>query len=98
MEDGKVAMADIKEKDLPDNLKKMTAKEREKFVKQTTAKRTKLKNKLEKVATKRQAYIKAQLEKDKDKSKNALGQRIYNAVRAQAAEKSIHYAEESAAY
>jgi len=98
MEDGKLAMADIKEKDLPDNLKKMTAKEREKFVKQTAAKRKNLKDELEKVAAKRQAYIKAELEKNKDKGKNALGQRIYDAVRTQAAEKSIHYAEESAAY
>ncbi|MCP4199794.1 MAG: VWA domain-containing protein [Proteobacteria bacterium] len=98
MEDGKVAITDIKEKDLPDNLKEMTKKEREEFVKQTAAKRKNLKDKLEKVAAKRRAYIKTQLEKDKDKSKNALGQRIYNAVRAQAAEKSIHYAEESAAY
>jgi uncharacterized protein YegL len=98
VEAGKVALKNIKDKDLPENLKKMTAEEREKFVKKTAAKRKKLKKKLEKVAAKRHDYIKAQLEKDEDKSKNALGQKIYDAVRTQAAEKSIHYEEESAAY
>ncbi len=95
---GKVALKNIKDKDLPKNLKQMTAKERDAFVNKTAAKRKQLKQKLEKVAAKRRVYIKTQLEKDKDKTKNALGQKIYDAVRTQAAEKSIHYAEESAMY
>ena len=98
MEEGKVALKDIEDEELPAALRKMTPKERETHVRKTNEKRKKLQDKLAKVAEKRRAYIEAELKKDNVKTKDALGQKIYDAVRSQAAEKSIHYEEESAMY
>lgn len=91
---GKVKLKDIKVKELPKNMQKMTVKEREAFISRKHIERKRLYRELKQLNKKRQNYILTIVRKEKDKGKNSLDMKIYNSIKKQAASKDIEYKEE----
>ncbi len=91
IENKKVTLEEIKEEELPENMKKMSKKEREEYVKHQGEKRKKLKADIAVLAKKRQAHIEDIVAKEKDKGKSSLDSQIYKCIKGQAASKEIIY-------
>ena len=89
VENGTVKIGDLKDKDLPENMQKMDAKERTTFVEKNIARRKELRTKIKELAKKRQDHIKAQIEKNKLNAKGSLDHGVYDAIKAQGAKKDI---------
>lgn len=96
VETGKAKLASINKDQLPANMKKMSAKERKKYIGKLSAKRSKLKAQIQELTAKRQAHLKKQLESRKSEVKSSLSQKVYDSVRRQAAEKNINFESEEA--
>ena len=60
IESGRLKLKDVKKEDLPDDLKKMSASEREKEIQKRLAKRKRIRAEIMDLSKKRDAYIKAQ--------------------------------------
>ncbi len=88
---GKVTLEDIKEKELPPAMQKMTVNERKLYIKQKSADRQKAASDLRVLSEKRQAYIKEIVEKEKDKGENSFDMKLYKCIKKQAEKKEIHY-------
>lgn len=84
----KVKLADIKESEMPENLKKMTSAERKKYVEEQLALRNKLEKDLSELTKKRQDYIQKELVKmDSTTVKNSFNSTIYDKVQKEASKK-----------
>jgi Mg-chelatase subunit ChlD len=88
---GKVNLDDIKKEELPEPLQKMTPAERKKRVEALREDRKKITHELKILSEKRQAYIEAQVRKEKGKGENSLDMKLYRCIKAQASKKSITY-------
>ncbi|SBV99869.1 vWA domain-containing protein [uncultured Dysgonomonas sp.] len=83
-------ISNIPEKDLPDNMQKMSAEERQKYVDELIEKRKKLEQEIKNLSKQRQQHIDEELSKmDKEKVEGSFDDVIYRAVKTQAAKKSI---------
>lgn len=83
-------LADIPVKDLPENIQKMSAEERQKYVADLIEKRKELEQEIKDLSKQRQQHIEEELSKmDKKKVEGSFDDVIYKAVQTQAAEKSI---------
>ncbi|MCP4159289.1 MAG: VWA domain-containing protein [Deltaproteobacteria bacterium] len=91
---GKIKIEDIKSKELPPVMQKMTLKERKEYIEKKNKKRKKLYSELKELNKKRQTHILRIVKKEKDKGKNSLDMKIYKSIKKQAAEKEIMYKEE----
>jgi len=91
--DGKMKLADVKKEHLPENMRKMTVAEREKFIKEQTVKRAALQKQVTELAAKRRKHIDEQLRKNAVKGRKGFDLAIYECVRKQGAKKKINYAE-----
>ena len=89
--DKRVKLEDLKDDELPGDLRKMKPEERKKFVEQQLATRAKLQKEIQALSEKRQAHIKAQLAKSKLKPKASLDHKLYDAIKGQAGKKGIEY-------
>ncbi len=91
IENKKITLDEIKDEELPENMKKMSTKDREEYVKSQGEKRKKLKADIAVLAKKRQAHIEGMVAKEKDKGKSSLDAQIYKCIKGQAASKEIIY-------
>ncbi|WP_051697605.1 vWA domain-containing protein [Prevotella sp. 10(H)] len=84
------ALTEIPEKDLPENMKKMSTEERETYLKDLLAKRKKLEQEIKDLSKQRQKHIDEELSKmDKEKVEESFDDVIYRAVQEQALQKDI---------
>jgi hypothetical protein len=86
--DAKKADADIlaklKEEDLPESMKKMTAAEREKCISDAAAKRAEIQKKINELTAEREKYLAEQRKLEaKDADKDTLGDAVVTTVRKQ---------------
>ncbi len=86
---GEVAVADIKEEELPVALKSMPKDKREVHVKAEIEKRAAYTKKLKDLTKKRQAFLKTEMEKSK--AGGGLSQKVYDVVRKQATKEDIEF-------
>ncbi len=75
----------------------MTPAEQKALIKETAAKRKELQSRIGDLAEQRTEYLNKKVE-EMGGAKNSLDQKIYDAVRAQAAFKGLHYDEDKVNY
>jgi hypothetical protein len=79
-----VHLDDVKEEDLPEQLRAMSPEERQAYVDGKAAERAELQEKIRKLNGDRRAYVDAEMKKRADEGANTLGRVIVKAVRGQA--------------
>lgn len=85
-----VKVEEIKEKDLPENMQKMSVEERKKYVKEQHGKRAAIQKKISTLNKERVEYIDRKMKEDNGKDET-LGKALIKAVRKQAAEKDYAF-------
>jgi Mg-chelatase subunit ChlD len=89
--DARVKLDEIATERLPENMQKMTAAEREQYIKEMTAKRQAVEEKIKEVGAQRQSYIEEQVKANADKPATTLDEVIFDSVKEQAARQGIVY-------
>ena len=89
VEDGRVKVGDLKDEELPESMRKMSAKERAAFVQKNLVRRKELRARIQELAGKRQDHIKKQIEEKKLDAKASFDHGVYEAIKAQGARKDI---------
>ncbi|HEU4617422.1 MAG TPA: vWA domain-containing protein [Gammaproteobacteria bacterium] len=87
---GTAEVAAVPEAELPPSLRSLTPEQREAVVAQKAAERERLQQQIASLAKQRDDYIEQKLEA-RGGAKESLDQKLYETVRAQAAEKGLHY-------
>jgi len=85
--EGKVALGELDEEELPDEMKAMNAAEREAYVKEQGDKRESLRSRIQELNLKRRDFIQQQVGAEKD----SFDQRVLDVLRRQAETKGIEY-------
>ena len=88
---GAVKLEDVKAEELPEEIRKMSPEERNKYLKEQQAKREKVQARIKELADKRQALIEEQIRKSELKGKQSLDFAIFECIQKQAAKKGIIY-------
>ncbi len=89
IKEGKVKIEDMKEEDLPEELKKMNKKERKEYVEKMQKKREAIQKKIKKLNQERQKYV---LEKRKQISgEQTLDEALVKAIKEQASKKNYKF-------
>ena len=88
---GKVELDEIKEDHLNEKMQKMTPKQREEYVVKMAAERKTIQKQIEELSTKRQRYIKKQIDEKNINTADSLDQKIYRCIQTQAGKKHIVY-------
>jgi hypothetical protein len=83
----------VKDDELPEEMKKMSKEEREKYIEQKAKEREELQKKIEELSAKRNEYIKNELSKRSEKG-DGFDEKVIEAVRKHASEKGIKYENE----
>jgi len=92
VESGRVKLEEVKEKDLPEEMREMTPEARKAHVETKLAERKKLREELAKLAEDRDAFVKKELEKDAaSKPADAFDVKVREMLRTRAAKKGITY-------
>jgi len=91
-----VKLEEVKEAELPEDLKKLTAEERKAYVDKKIAERAALKAELTRLSKERDEYI-AKKTKEGGGAKDAFDAKVMEMLKKQAAEKGIKYADEKPA-
>jgi Mg-chelatase subunit ChlD len=91
VESGNLELPDLPKDQLPKELKDLSADALKKHIKAKSAERKKLQADIEKLAQKRQAFIKAKVEEEAKKGADSLDAQLYKCIQSQAAEKEIIY-------
>jgi uncharacterized protein YegL len=89
--EGRVKLADVKDEELPEELRKMSRAEREKFIAEKMEKRKDVQSRIEKLAASRQKHIEEQLRKSALQGKQSLDFAIFDCIKEQAGKKGIVY-------
>ncbi len=89
IKDGKVKLEDVKEKDLPEAMRKMTVEERTAYVEEQRASRVRIQDEIKKLDAERKTYVAAELKK-RGETDNSAGAAMREAVREQAADKNFN--------
>lgn len=87
----RVKLTEIKEAELPDEFKKLSPTEREKFLNERVAKRKEIQQQITELSAKRQSHLAEQMKKAMAAGKSNLDLPIYDCVKAQAAKRGITY-------
>jgi len=87
----RVKLAEMKETELPEELKKLSASEREKFLHERVTKRKEIQRQITELSAKRQSHLAEQMKKAMADGKSNLDLPIYDCVKAQAAKRGITY-------
>lgn len=87
-------LSKVEEKDLPENMQKMTVEERKQYVEQKNKERQEIQTKINDINKERAAYISKETAKLADKSQNALDTALRNCIRKQAATRNLKFEEE----
>jgi len=83
-------LEEVKKDMLPENMQKMTDKERAEYVAKMTAERDALTRQIQDISTKRNEFIKQKLSEDKG-AKDGFDEQLLDVLKEQAAEKDIRY-------
>jgi hypothetical protein len=86
----KLSLKDVKEEDLPENMQKMSAKEREAYLKQQMGEREKVNARILELSKMRDAYIAKELAKKPD-AIAGFDYQVIETLQKQAAKHDIHY-------
>jgi len=86
----KVKLEDVEAKDLPENMRKMTVKERKAYVEAKKAGRARIQQKIQELNDQRKKYVAAEMKKQQ-KPGETLGSAITQAVREQAKKKKFKF-------
>lgn len=89
IEDGSKKLSDVKDEELPEEMKKMTPEEREKFVAAKIAERAELRKKIEELDAKRSQYLKDEMAKLGNK--DGFDSAVQKAIHEQAERKGIKF-------
>ncbi len=90
LKENQVELENIKEKDLPENMQKMTMDERKAYTDTKAKERTEIQKKIQELNTQREKYV--AIERKKQQSDGStLGSAIIKAVRNQAVEKKFEF-------
>ncbi|MCE9582415.1 MAG: VWA domain-containing protein [Planctomycetes bacterium] len=89
VESGTVKLADVKDEDLPEDMKKMTPEEREKHVQAKISERAEMRKKIEELDGKRAQFLKDEMAKKGDK--DGFDSAVQKAIREQAEKKGIKF-------
>jgi len=92
---GKVNLAEVDREELPQALRNVDAKERERVVQETADKRTKLQAQIADLGRQRQEFVANELKSRKD-APASLDDQIYATVKAQGAKKGLTYSADAA--
>jgi hypothetical protein len=92
---GKVNLAEVDREELPAALRDVDVKERERVVKDTAEKRSKLQAQIADLGLQRQAFVANELKSRKD-APVSLDDQIYATVKTQGAKKGLTYSDEAA--
>ncbi len=88
--DGKKQLKDIKDEELPEELKKMSLKEREEYVAKKKEEREKIQKEIQELSQKRKEYIaEKRREEAKTDQENTLDAAVIKAIRMQAEKKKF---------
>lgn len=90
IETGSINRKDIKKEQLPEELKKMSKKEREKIIEKKLSERKKVKAEILKLQKERKKYI-ADKEKGNASTPSTMGKAVINAIRKQASQKGFKF-------
>lgn len=85
----KIELKNVKTEDLPENMRKMTLKEREAHVAELAKKRTELQKKVNELGKEREKYIAAEMEKLAKKGTKVLDAAVIDAARSQYTKKGF---------
>ena len=92
--DGKVKLAEIKEEELPDELKKLSLKEREEHIAKKKVEREKIQKEIQDLSEKRKEYIakkrREEAEAQGQNAENTLDTAVIKAIRTQAEKKKFN--------
>jgi Mg-chelatase subunit ChlD len=88
---GAVSLEDVKDEELPEEVRKMSPEDRKKFLDERQAKREKVQARIRELATKRQAHIEEQVRKANLGGRQSLDFAIFECIKEQAAKKGIVY-------
>lgn len=91
--DNAVKIEEVKDADLPDNMKKMTLDERKAFVKEMTDQRAGMQTQIGDLNVKRQVFVEAEMKKQATNNDQAFDSVLRKAIRAQAAAKGFTFEE-----
>ncbi|MEM7407407.1 MAG: VWA domain-containing protein [Pseudomonadota bacterium] len=94
---GRVKLDEVKAEQLPQALRKLAPEEQAAFVEKRAKTRETLRDQMSELAKQRAAYLKKKAE-DADGFADSLDQKLYGAIRAQAAEKGFRYEADSASF
>lgn len=89
--DKTVDLDEVAEKDLPDEMKKMSMKERKEYVQRLSRKRTKIKERIQQLNKERRSYVAAERQKMSDKG--TLDEVMLTTIREQAEAKGFQFEE-----
>jgi hypothetical protein len=90
LKNSKMKLEDLEEKDLPEELRKMTAEERKAYVEVKAKERAQIQQKVQQLNQQRKQYVAAEMKKRQDDT-NTLGSAIIKAVREQAVSKNFKF-------
>jgi hypothetical protein len=90
LKSSKMKLEDVEEKDLPEELRKMTAEERKAYVEAKANERTQIQQKVQQLNEQRKKYVAAEMKKRQGKT-NTLGSAIIKAVREQAKKRNFKF-------
>jgi len=88
--EGELNLGKMKEEELPEEMKKMSGEEREKYIEEKKLKREEVQKKIEELGKKREAYIEKELKK-RSGSKDSFDKKVIESVKKHAAKKGIEY-------
>jgi Mg-chelatase subunit ChlD len=94
---GRIELSAVTSDELPATMQAMSPEERKALVTETAQRRKELQRQIDELADKRTAYLKKKVAEDGG-AEDSLDEKIYSAVREQAAPKGIQYEAEAAAY
>jgi Mg-chelatase subunit ChlD len=94
---GRVDLSSIERDALPASLQAMSPQEQRALIEQTARQRDALKDEIRRLSEQRATYLKQKVE-EAGGARNSLDEKIYSAVRAQAAAKGLRYEAEAPSY
>ncbi|KPK40265.1 MAG: hypothetical protein AMJ69_03000 [Gammaproteobacteria bacterium SG8_47] len=94
---GRVDLSDIAPEELPEPMQAMAPAAQQALIAETAQRRTKLGRQIEELAHKREAYLDKEV-RDSGIGEDSLDEKIYSAVREQAAKKGLSYEADAASY
>jgi len=84
-------LGEIKEGELPENMRKMTDKERKEYVEAKAKERAEIQKKIQGLNEQRKKYVAAEMKKQQEAGEKTLGSAVIQAVREQAKKKNFKF-------